>query len=211
MDSRAIRSTCAGRALLNGIAQRQGFGTGGHSEAVANSVDPLFDWQKKAGLRESRFGAAPAQPITTNGARSSFHPSDYMMGDSRYNAKDSRYWDSSRERTFADDRCSCNTRTTPTTATARCRCSPIFDGEGSATGFVEQWTNGRAFSASETRRPLISMDGSPPTVTLGVHELPSCREQAPALHSQRVGFSRSRRIHADREVARGACTSSPAW
>jgi len=82
-----------GVLYLNGIAQRQGFGTGGHSEAVANSVDPLFDWQKKAGLRESRFGAAPAQP-THDDWGPIVVPLErlFMMGDSRYNSKDSRYW-----------------------------------------------------------------------------------------------------------------------
>ncbi len=82
-----------GVLYVNGIAQRQGFGASGFSEAVANSVDPLFDWQKAAGLRASRFGAAPAQPTHDDWgplvvpARRLF-----MMGDSRYNSKDSRYW-----------------------------------------------------------------------------------------------------------------------
>ena len=82
-----------GVLYLNGIAQRQGFGAGGHSEAVANSVDPLFDWQKKAGLRESRFGAAPAQPTHDDWGPIVVPPQRlFMMGDSRYNSKDSRYW-----------------------------------------------------------------------------------------------------------------------
>ena len=78
---------------LNGIAQRQGFGASGYSEAVANSIDPLFDWQKTAGLRSSRFGAAPPQP-THDDWGPIVVPAQrlFMMGDSRYNSKDSRYW-----------------------------------------------------------------------------------------------------------------------
>jgi signal peptidase I len=82
-----------GVLYLNGIAQRQGFGASGYSEAVANSVDPLFDWQKAVGLRASRFGAAPAQP-THDDWGPIVVPVErlFMMGDSRYNSKDSRYW-----------------------------------------------------------------------------------------------------------------------
>jgi signal peptidase I len=82
-----------GVLFLNGIAQRQGFGASGYSEAVANSVDPLFDWQKAVGLRVSRFGAAPAQP-THDDWGPIVVPVErlFMMGDSRYNSKDSRYW-----------------------------------------------------------------------------------------------------------------------
>ncbi|HJQ12459.1 MAG TPA: signal peptidase I [Gemmatimonadaceae bacterium] len=83
-----------GILYVNGIAQRQGFGASAQvSPEMANSVDPLFDWQKRVGLRSSRFGAAPSQPNHDNWgplvvpARRLF-----MMGDSRYNSKDSRYW-----------------------------------------------------------------------------------------------------------------------
>jgi signal peptidase I len=82
-----------GVLYLNGIAQRQGYGTAGFSEAVANSVDPLFDWQKQAALQSSRFGPAPAQP-THDDWGPLVVPAErlFMMGDSRYNSKDSRYW-----------------------------------------------------------------------------------------------------------------------
>ena len=71
---------------VNGIAQRQGFGTSPTANPeVANAVDPLFDWQKKVGLKASRFGAAPAQPTHDNWGPFVVPPSRlFMMGDSRY-------------------------------------------------------------------------------------------------------------------------------
>ena len=83
-----------GVLYVNGIAQRQGYGaTGPVNPEMANSVDPLFDWQKKVGLRSSRFGAAAAQPNHDNWGPLVVPPRRlFMMGDSRYNSKDSRYW-----------------------------------------------------------------------------------------------------------------------
>jgi signal peptidase I len=80
---------------LNGIAQRQGFGANiaAADSGIANEVNPLFDWQKKVGLKSSRFGAAPAQPTHDNWGPFVVPPQRlFMMGDSRYNSKDSRYW-----------------------------------------------------------------------------------------------------------------------
>ena len=83
-----------GLLYLNGIAQRQGYGINPQVDpAIANSVDPLFDWQKKVGLKSSRFGAAPAQPTHDNWGPFIVPAKRlFMMGDSRYNSKDSRYW-----------------------------------------------------------------------------------------------------------------------
>jgi signal peptidase I len=79
---------------LNGIAQRQGYGIKAtRDSALGNFVNPAFDWQKKFGLKSSRFGSAPAQISLDNWGPLVVPPRKlFMMGDSRYNSKDSRYW-----------------------------------------------------------------------------------------------------------------------
>jgi signal peptidase I len=84
-----------GLLYVNGVVQRQGFGAIGASRdgSQPDDVDPLFDWQHKYELKQSRFGAAPAQPTHDNWGPLVI-PSDryFMMGDNRYCSKDGRYW-----------------------------------------------------------------------------------------------------------------------
>ena len=85
----------AGQLYINGIAQRPGYRTGGPTPdgSAPDEVSELFDWQRGYALRASRFGAAPAQPTHDNWGPLVIPPRHYMMlGDNRYNSKDSRYW-----------------------------------------------------------------------------------------------------------------------
>lgn len=80
------------KLFVNGIEQRQGYGASSEP-GDPNEVSDLFDWQKGFGLKASRFGPAPAQPTHDNWGPLAIPSKHYfMMGDSRYNSKDSRYW-----------------------------------------------------------------------------------------------------------------------
>ncbi len=81
---------------VNGVPQRQGYGAAARpslGSSQPNDVDPLFEWQHQYELKRSRFGAPPAQPTHDNwGPLVVPTQRLFMMGDNRYESKDSRYW-----------------------------------------------------------------------------------------------------------------------
>ncbi|HEX9564992.1 MAG TPA: signal peptidase I [Gemmatimonadaceae bacterium] len=81
-----------GRLFIDGVEQTLGYGDQSRP-GDPNEISFLFDWQKKYDLDASRFGPAPEQPTHDNWGPLVIPARFYfMMGDNRYESKDSRYW-----------------------------------------------------------------------------------------------------------------------
>jgi signal peptidase I len=82
-----------GLLYVNGVPQRQGYAAAANPKGNGEDHSPLMDWQHKVELSGTRFGPPPKTPTLDSWGPLLIPPDHYfMMGDNRYESKDSRYW-----------------------------------------------------------------------------------------------------------------------
>ena len=79
--------------FVNGMERRQGHGTADNPKGDPNAYNALFEWQHAYELKGSRFPDPPARPTVGNWGPLVIPDRHYfMLGDSRHDSKDGRFW-----------------------------------------------------------------------------------------------------------------------